>query len=440
MKKQQGGQFFNTAVGSLLYVLSVVADAFVQAGDIVYENSLSILYHVVFIFAYVLCFYYLQFPTTEIMSVASLVLLHFIFLGAILSIKIKLPVLELGSLIQFGTFSIYVLAMGWILLLVSMGFLLKVYYDLYQAFVVRAGVDIQYGSVRPLLDTWGTTVFYGVVFMWTFYVMEYLKTNDVLLLNVILMAIAMALLIYAIYWFVQGNVLWGTLETVGSLLSLVLLKFLNTAQIDFIGFFTKNQLANSIFILYGIIYVCVCGYAYWLSCKLVETTQSISIPAILQLNPAYHESFAITEKINGKTCTLDNQDPQLYAMLHGSTSDAATMKEIEDKYCAHVTDPPVPTTNPPSITDKLLEMWNKRSETTPAATTAAATATTAAADLPASVPSITSLPMSFNEAPIVDLGTVPPTPVPTSSGMTGSDITLPASILDYVDSIQLRPV
>ena len=428
MKKQRGGQIFNDAVKGLLYVLSVIGDVFVQSGKYVYENNMSILYHLMLIAAYTLCFYYLQFRNSEVFSLISLVILHFILLGTILSIKIKLPVLELGSSIQFATFSVYVLAVGWIFLLAAMGFMLKVYYDLYQAFVVKSSMDIQYGSTRPLFEKLVSALFYGVIFMWTFYVIEYLKTNDVLLLNVIFMVIAMVLLVYAIYWFIQGNILWGSLETVGSFISLAILKTINDSQTDLVGFFTNNQIANSIFLLYGIVYVCVTGYAYQLSCELAEVTQSISIPALIQLNPAYHEHFTVNETINGKTCHFDNSDPQLYHLLSTSASDAVTMKILEEKYCSPTTAPPMTTTAPASVTDKLLELWNIRNPpNTSPPTDAGTTPAVPSSSLPTSIPIITALPIPTHHT----AATEPPLPAAETA------ITIPENILKYVDSIQL---
>jgi len=394
-RSQRGGNIFSLVGGGLLYIINVVGGLFIHTGSYVAENIQEILYHVLLLLAYVMCFYYLQFKNTEIPSFLVLVVLHLIFLGVMLAIKVKLPVMETGNPWSVGTFSIYVLSVGWIFVAVALGLVLKIYYDLYHTFVVQGGIDIQFGGAETVRQYFVQTLLYAVILMWGFYLLEYLKTNDVLLLNVVFLVLALVLVCYAIYHFIHQYVVMGVIETVASFISMACIQYINEHPVDYAHFFTQHPIVNNVILLVGIVFNLVAVVLYYMASTLAEQAGSIALPDVLQMNPAYHEGFVMTQTIQGKECQLDSQDPELYTLL--KTPHAGTMDIIANNFCSEPT-PPAPTPTVPNIQDRLLSMWNNREDP----------------------PSSTSAPSFFNlvessskYVPINDRPTAEPTTTPT---------------------------
>ena len=147
-KKSKGGSALDLGIGLLYYIIEVISSVFESFGNVLYENFIQFLYYILFLGAYVLCFFYLQFNTTQIPCIALLILLHCIFLFMMLVIKVKLPIFEQNQMWSFGSFSIYMVSIGWIFILVALAFLLKTYMFLYYKFIPN-GVDIQFGTSEP---------------------------------------------------------------------------------------------------------------------------------------------------------------------------------------------------------------------------------------------------------------------------------------------------
>jgi hypothetical protein len=355
-KTWKGGQVLTYGIDFIVYVVNVMSGVTKHTGKYTYDNFFTIMYHVMFLLAYAVCFYFLQFKTTEIPAVVMITGLHCIFLFMMLVVKIRLPWIEKENMASFGSFSLYIISLGWMFILVALGFLLKAYYDLYYKFIPN-GLDIDFGSTEPLRTRLLMYLVYASALMWIFYILEYLKTNDVLLLNFIFIVLALGLLVMAIYWFIQRWMLWGVLSTVASFISMVVVKQINDAHIDYDFFFTRNQMANNAVLFLGIIFNLVAMYVYYLSSRLVEYTHSVNIPDILQINPAYHEGFVTNQVIGGMDCSFDNQDEALYQMLKNATPD--TMNKVYRKYCRPI---PVSTPTPPlmNIQEKILDMWDNR--------------------------------------------------------------------------------
>ena len=355
-KSWKGGQILTYGFEFITYAVNVMTSVTATTGKYTYDNFFSILYHVMFMLAYVVCFYFLQFKNTEIPSMVMFAVLHCVFLFMILVVKIKLPWIEKGNIASYGSFSMYIISLGWIFLLIALAFVLKVYYDLYYMFIPN-GVDIDFGTAEPLRAQFVKYFAYTTVFMWSFYALEYIKTNDVLLLNLVFIVLAFVFLVAAIYLFIQRWMLWGVLSTVVSFLSMTMVKTISDAHIDYELFFTRNQMANNVVLFLGILFNLMAIYVYYLSSKLVEYTKSIAIPDILQMNPAYREGFVMNKVIHGMDCSFDSQDEALYKLLKDSDPD--TMNIVYRKYCR-----PIPESTPtpplPNIQEKLLDMWDKR--------------------------------------------------------------------------------
>lgn len=355
-KSWKGGQVLTYGLDFITYIVDVITNVTQHTARYTYDNLFSIIYHIMFLSAYVLCFYFLQFKNTEIPSIVMITILHCIFLFMVLVIKIKLPLIEKGNIWSFGSFSLYIISLGWIFILIALGFLLKVYYDLYYKFIPN-GVDIDFGTTEPLRGQFIKYLAYTSIFMWIFYTLEYLKTNNVLLLNFLFILFAVGLLAIAIYSFIQRWFFWGTLMTVVSFISMSVVKQINDARINYEFFFARNQMANNVILLFGIIFNVMAIYVYYLSSQINEYTKSIDIPDILKMNPVYHEGFVMNKVINGMDCTFDSQDQALYNLLKNANPD--TMKIVYEKHCQ-----PIPTTTPtprlPNIQEKVLDMWDKR--------------------------------------------------------------------------------
>lgn len=362
-KSWKGGQVLTYGMDFITYIIDVITNVTQHTAMYTYENLFSIVYHLMFLVAYVLCFYFLQFKNTEIPCIVLITLLHCIFLFMVLIVKIKLPLIEKGNIWSFGSFSMYIISFGWIFILVALSFLLKVYYDLYYKFIPN-GVDIDFGSTEPLRGQFMKYLVYTSMFMWLFYTLEYLKTNNVLLLNFLFILLAVALLVYAIYSFIQRWFFWGTLMTIVSFISMTVVKKINDARINYEFFFTRNQMANNAVLLFGIIFNIMAVYVYYLSSQMVEYTKSIDIPDILKMNPVYHEGFVMHEMLNGMECTFDSNDQALYNIFkYSETSYADSVHIINNKYCKPTSSSSSSTTPAPHVMDiqeKVLDMWDKR--------------------------------------------------------------------------------
>lgn len=367
-----GSGFLNLLWGFIGFVLAVVGDVFLHLADFLYNHSVDILGHLVFLFAYVLAFYYVQFKTTEIPSVILLFVLHMVFLGLILAIKIKLPIFDLAN--NVGSFTIYIASVGWIFIFVAFCFLLKVYTDLYNLFVVNAQTDISFGVAEPTKQRFLNAVFYSAVFMWAFYVLEHMKTSSTLILSIMLFLFALFLVLTVICWYSMGAYLWGTVWTVVAFLVLVLLKYVNEAEVDVEDFFTKNPIFDNLVLLTGIVFDMLAMYTYNLSTQIATYTQSVSLPRVLQMNaPGTLEQFIVEKKIDGKMCKLDSQDKELFEML--KNPDAETMKTISQLYCAPTPKPTKAAVTPETrLQDSIFRMLGERDITAAPVATATAQA------------------------------------------------------------------
>lgn len=355
-KTWKGGQVLTYGLDFITYLFEIMSNVTEHTARYTYENLFSIVYHIMFLVSYVLCFYYLQFKNTEIPCMVMLTVLHCVFLFMVLIVKIKLPLIEKGNVWSFGSFSMYIISFGWIFIFIALSFLLKVYYDLYYKFIPN-GVDIDFGSSEALRQQLMKYLAYSSVFMWIFYVLEYLKTNNVLLLNFLFILLALFLLVIAIYSFIQRWFVWGTLMTIVSFISMSIVKKINDARINYVFFFARNQMANNAVLLFGIIFNIMAVYVYYLSSQLVEYTKSIDIPDILKMNPVYHEGFVINEIVNGMDCTFNTQDHALYNLL--KSVKPQVLPDIYARYCRPTSSatPIPPTPRAPNVMrDKLLNM------------------------------------------------------------------------------------
>ena len=368
-KRSKGGGALDLGIDFLYYIIEVIASVFVTFGGVLNENSLQFLYHTLFLGAYALCFYFLQFTTTQIPCIVLLLILHCIFLFMLLVIKVKLPILEQNQTWSFGSFSIYMVSVGWIFILIALAFLLKTYTFLYKQFIPN-GVDIQFGTSEPTRILLIKTLIYAVIFMWIFYTLEYLKTNDVLLLNVFFAVFALLMLLYAIVSFVQLHIVKGSLSVVLSFLSMAMVKYIQDSAVDFQHFFTRNTFANSLVLLLGVIFNVIAINAYYLSSSIATTMRSIQLPQIIQLNPSYNENFDSGDIIqeNNKSYRVDLTNPMCY--IKGRTN-SYNFCEISNGYncCTEVTPSPTSTPTPsapppPSTTDCAMELWRNRGDPT----------------------------------------------------------------------------
>ena len=313
--KGGGSSIIDLVSGLVLHIFSAVADLLDTMSDFIGDNDLSILYHMVFILSYGLCFYYMQFKNTEMSSVSLLLVLHLVFLYMLLSVRVRLPPLFEAiygkKAWNYGTFSIYFVLIGWVFLLFAIGFLAYVYYNLYQQFIPNR-MEISFGDMEFQKNELLKTLFYAVVFMWGFYILEYLKTNDVILINVLLICVLVYLLFLILYTFItfpyalnySGNPQFDTFVAIIyrflvsaiyplafilglgilSVLLLFLIQRINDARIDFDLFFTRNQLANNMILLVGMVFIGFSMYTYYQSSGIAAYTRSITIPNILQVN------------------------------------------------------------------------------------------------------------------------------------------------------------
>ena len=359
-KSTKGGGTIDLALGIVFYILDVVASVFMSIAHFFNENSIQFLYYVLFLGAYAMCFFYLQFPTTTIPCIVLLLILHCIFLFMMLVIKVKMPVLEKNATWSFGSFSIYMVSVGWIFILIALAFLLKTYTELYKAFIPN-GVDIQFGDAEPSRKMLITTLVYAATFMWGFYTLEYLKTNDVLLLNVLFVAFAIFMVIYALYNFIILNIINGVFSIIISFLSMIMVKYIQENKIDFEHFFTRNTLANYIILLLGIIFNIIAIKAYYLSSTIATTMGTIQIPQIIQLSPAYHEGMVI--EMDGEYCDFEPVHPMCQLMSGGARMNIDS--SLKEKCCKPTPTPtpgtPMPTTiPPPNIQDAVMDLWYNR--------------------------------------------------------------------------------
>ena len=363
-KSTKGGGTIDLALGIVFYVLDVIASVFMSIVDFFNENSIQFLYYMLFLGAYVMCFFYLQFPTTTIPCIVLLLILHCIFLFMMLVIKVKIPVLEKNTTWSFGSFSIYMVSVGWIFILIALAFLLKTYTELYKVFIPN-GVDIQFGGAEPSRKMLITTLIYASIFMWGFYTLEYLKTNDVLLLNVFFVAFALFMVVYAMYNFIVLNIINGVLSTIISFISMIMVKYIQENTVDFEHFFTRNTLANYIILLLGVIFNIIAIKAYYLSSTIATTMGSIQIPQIIQLNPAYHEGMVI--KLGDQYCDYEPVAPICQLLLTNAKDNIDPA--IKNQCCKPTPTPtpgtPMPTTiPPPNVQDAVMDLWHNRDHLT----------------------------------------------------------------------------
>jgi hypothetical protein len=363
-KTTKGGGTIDLALGFVFYVLDVISSVFISIAQFFNENSIQFLYYMLFLGTYVMCFYFLQFTTTTIPCIVLLLILHCIFLFMMLVIKVKMPILEKNATWNFGNFSIYMVSVGWIFILIALAFLLKTYTELYKAFIPN-GVDIQFGDAEPSRKMLITTLIYASIFMWGFYTLEYLKTNDVLLLNVFFVAFALFMVLYAMYNFIFLNIINGVFSTIISFVSMIMVKYIQENAVDFEHFFTRNTLANYVILLLGVIFNIIAIKAYYLSSTIATTMGTIQIPQIIQLNPTYHEGMII--QIDGDSCDFVPVHPICQLLLH--KSDLKVDPEIIKQCCKPIPTPtpgtPMPTTiPPPNVQDAVMNLWYNRDHLT----------------------------------------------------------------------------
>jgi len=362
-KRSKGGGPLDMGLDFLYYIIEVISSVFETFGGVLNENSLQFLYHTLFLGAYILCFYFLQFTTTQIPCVVLLLILHCIFLFMLLVIKVKLPIFEQNETWSFGSFSIYMVSVGWIFILIALAFLLKTYTFLYKQFIPN-GVDIQFGTSEPTRKMLIKTLIYAVIFMWIFYTLEYLKTNDVLLLNVLFAVFALSMLIYAIVSFVQLQIINGSLSVVLSFLSMAMVKYIQDSAVDFQHFFTRNTFANSLILLLGVVFNIIAINAYFLSSSIATTMKSVQIPQIIQLNPAYHENFVSGEIVqyDNKSYRVDLTSPICF--IKRQILNCGSDKQCCTEVTPSPTSTPTPPPPPPSNADCAMELWRKRGDPT----------------------------------------------------------------------------
>ena len=412
-KSTKGGGTIDLALGIVYYILDVIASVFMSIAHFFNENSIQFLYYILFLGAYAMCFFYLQFPTTTIPCIVLLLILHCIFLFMLLVIKVKMPVLEKNATWSFGSFSIYMVSVGWIFILIALAFLLKTYTELYKAFVPN-GVDIQFGDAEPSRKMLITTLIYAAIFMWGFYTLEYLKTNDVLLLNVLFIAFALFMVGYAMYNFISLKIINGVLSIIISFISMIMVKYIQENTVDFEHFFTRNTLANYIILLLGVIFNIIAIKAYYLSSTIATTMGTIQIPQIIQLNPAYHEGMVI--KVNNQDCDFQPTAPICQMLL--TTAKDNLDPAIKNQCCKPTPTPtpgtPMPTTiPPPNVQDAVMDLWRNRSN-------------------------LTTYPPSYN-ALKESSSTYKPigsTPAPTTKPTTSTTDILKAKVLDILDIVK----
>lgn len=152
-------------------------------------DSRTVLYHVIFLVSYVLCFVYLNYPNTEMISVMFFLVLHLVFLFFLGYTRPPLPGFDTLRNIQyhptswditqifnlpFADYSVPIIVVSWVFMLLALVILVQDYIQLYQTYIPQ-GVEPTFGKMDGFKQRTLALLMASTVLVWLFYLLQHIK-------------------------------------------------------------------------------------------------------------------------------------------------------------------------------------------------------------------------------------------------------------------------
>jgi hypothetical protein len=149
----------------------------------------TVLYHIIFLVSYVLCFVYLYYPNTEMISVMFLLVLHLVFLFFLGYTRPTLPgfdtlrniqynptswdITQIFNL-QFADYSVPIIVISWIFMFLALVILVQDYLRLYQTYIPH-GMEPTFGKMDGFKQKVLGLLSVSTVLIWFFYILQHIK-------------------------------------------------------------------------------------------------------------------------------------------------------------------------------------------------------------------------------------------------------------------------